>query len=112
MSPNSQPLTLSFSSAASPSVVPGPVISSPQSAPLETRLSTLDTLRGIRVCFLAGTLGQGGAERQLYYILKTLKESGAEVTLLSLTRGEHWEAVIGGLGVPVKFVGEPASRLK
>jgi glycosyltransferase involved in cell wall biosynthesis len=73
--------------------------------------SKAEFLKGLRVCFLAGTLGQGGAERQLYYILKTLKECGAEVTLFSLTQGEHWERVIGDLGIPVIFVGGSRSRL-
>jgi glycosyltransferase involved in cell wall biosynthesis len=69
-------------------------------------------LKGLHLCFLAGTLGQGGAERQLFYILKTLKQCDADVTLLTLTRGEHWEARISDLGVPVEFVGSSASRLK
>ncbi len=68
-------------------------------------------LRSLRLCFLAGTLGQGGAERQLFYILKCLKECGADVSLLTLTRDEHWEAPIRELGVPVHFVGDSPSRL-
>src|SRR4051812_16885829 len=72
--------------------------------------STPDTLKGLRICFLAGTLGQGGAERQLYYILKCLTECGAEAHLLCLTKGEHWEAPISDLGIPVHYVGGPSSR--
>jgi glycosyltransferase involved in cell wall biosynthesis len=68
-------------------------------------------LRGLRICFLAGTLGQGGAERQLFYILKCLKECGAEVSLLTLVAGEHWEAPIRQLGVAIHFVGGSGSRL-
>lgn len=68
-------------------------------------------LSQLRVCFLAGTLGQGGAERQLFYLLKTLREQGATVQLLSLTRGEFWEAPIAELGVDVRWVGQPESRL-
>ena len=68
-------------------------------------------LSKLNICFLAGTLGQGGAERQLYYILKTLRENGARIRLLSLTRGEFWEKPIKELGVPVGWVGDSSSRL-
>lgn len=68
-------------------------------------------LWGLKVCFLAGGLGQGGAERQLFYILKTLKAAGAELQLLCFTKGEFWEEIIQRLGVPVIWVGH-RSRLK
>ena len=68
-------------------------------------------LEGLRVAFIAGTLGQGGAERQLYYILRALKSCGASVRLLSLTRGEFWEEPIRELGIPVIWVGEKPSRV-
>lgn len=68
-------------------------------------------LRGLRICFVAGTLGQGGAERQLYYILKCLKAAGTDVSLLCLTQGEHWEKQIRELGVSVEKVGQFPSRL-
>lgn len=66
------------------------------------------------VCFIAGTLGQGGAERQLFYITKSLKQSGARISLLCLTKGEFWENKIRALGVPIIWVGQrgaKASRL-
>jgi glycosyltransferase involved in cell wall biosynthesis len=64
----------------------------------------------MKICFVAGTLGKGGAEQQLYYYLRTLKELGADVTLLCLTRDEFWEEPIRALGVPVTVVGESPSR--
>jgi glycosyltransferase involved in cell wall biosynthesis len=67
-------------------------------------------LADLRICFLAGTLGQGGAERQLYYILRSLRDSGSDVTLLTLTQGEHWETAIAELGVPIRYVGGAPSR--
>jgi len=70
------------------------------------------SLEDMRICLLAGTLGQGGAERQLFFIAKALQESGARVRLLSLTRGEHWEAPIGRIGVPVTWVGQNPGRLQ
>ena len=42
-------------------------------------------LARLNICFVAGTLGQGGAERQLYYILQTLCRRGAQTRLLCLT---------------------------
>lgn len=69
------------------------------------------TLEGLQVAFVAGTLGQGGAERQLYYALTALSNAGASPTVLSLTRGEHWQAPIEQLGVPVAHVGSSSSRI-
>ena len=59
----------------------------------------------MHILFLAGSLGQGGAERQLFYILKTLKAQGADVSLACLTKGDFWEEPIKQLGVPVYWVG-------
>jgi glycosyltransferase involved in cell wall biosynthesis len=63
------------------------------------------------VCFIAGTLGQGGAERQLFYMLRALYENGARPRVLCLTRGEFWDGKIRALGIPVTWVGQHASRL-
>lgn len=65
----------------------------------------------LKVAFLVGTLGQGGAEQQLVYILRTLREQGALVRALCLTKGEYWETPLRDLGVPVTWVGQSASRL-
>jgi len=71
----------------------------------------MNGLAGMNICFLAGTLGQGGAERQLFYNVKALLECGAAVTVLCLTTGEFWQRRIEALGVPVIWVGESRSRL-
>ncbi len=68
-------------------------------------------LKGLRICFIAGTLGQGGAERQLYYTLRVLVERGAKPIVLCLTRSEYWESRITALGVPVLSVGGSRSTL-
>lgn len=70
-----------------------------------------EPLAGLRICFLAGTLGQGGAERQLFYMLDQLQRAGARVTLLCLTRGEFWERRITELGVRCVWVGQKKNRL-
>src|SRR5215470_3393386 len=67
-------------------------------------------LRNLNICFIAGTLGQGGAERQLFYILNALRQGGATVRLLSLTDGEYWHQRIEAIGIPVYWVGRQRSR--
>jgi glycosyltransferase involved in cell wall biosynthesis len=62
-------------------------------------------LGSLKVCFIAGTLAKGGAERQLYYMLRALRQSGARPRVLCFGKGEYWEADILKLGVPVIHVG-------
>lgn len=64
------------------------------------------------ICFIAGQLGLGGAERQLFYILKTLQDLNWEIFLISLTKGEYWEKQIKELGIPVYYAGKSENRLK
>lgn len=65
-------------------------------------------LSDVRVCFLAGTLGRGGAERQLIYMLRVLKQAGASIRLLCLTRGEPLEEEVKALGISIEWVGAGA----
>jgi glycosyltransferase involved in cell wall biosynthesis len=65
----------------------------------------------LKVCFLAGTLGRGGAERQLVYMLRALKQGGVQSRVLCLTQGEFFEHEIKSLGVPVEYVGGSTSQL-
>jgi glycosyltransferase involved in cell wall biosynthesis len=69
------------------------------------------SLSKLKLCFLAGTLEHGGAERQLFYILQALCQAGNTPRLLSLDQGEFWEEKIKGLGVSVTWVGDQPSRL-
>lgn len=66
----------------------------------------------LKICYLAGTLGQGGAERQLYYAIQALRRSGSSVQVLSLERNGFWKQPIEELGVPVTWLGPFRSRLK
>lgn len=72
----------------------------------------MPNLAGVKVCFLAGTLGQGGAERQLYYIVRSLVDAGARPRVLCLTKGEFWERPLRELGVDVEWVGQSDRRLR
>jgi glycosyltransferase involved in cell wall biosynthesis len=67
-------------------------------------------LAGLKVCFLAGTLGQGGAECQLGYMVEALVQAGANVRVLSLTQGEFWESRLRSLGASVTWVGQSPLR--
>lgn len=70
-------------------------------------------LSTLRIAFVAGTLRQGGAERQLFYLLRTLHEQGATVRLLTLSEGEYWGERIAALRIPVISVGaHPAKRVR
>jgi glycosyltransferase involved in cell wall biosynthesis len=81
----------------------------PQACDLEHPTSVLT---GLRVCFVAGTLGQGGAERQLFYMLHALRAAGACAKVLSLSQGEFWDSRIRELGFEVSYVGRSSSRLE
>jgi len=69
-------------------------------------------LSKLKIGYVAGTLGQGGAERQLFYAIQALRLRGAVVRVLSLDSGGFWEAPIQQLGVRVTCVGQLRSRLK
>jgi len=71
----------------------------------------MSNLSKLKLCFLAGTLEHGGAERQLFYVLQALCQAGATPRLLSLDHSEFWEEKIKALGICVTWVGDQPSRL-
>lgn len=66
----------------------------------------------LRVAFLAGTLGQGGAEKQLHFMTRALREAGVTVFVYSLTRGEFYEQKLVEIGCPPTFVGQYSDPLR
>ncbi|MDH7515008.1 MAG: glycosyltransferase [Bacteroidota bacterium] len=64
-----------------------------------------------RIAFIAGTLGQGGAEKQLYHLLQILTGEGVKCAVFSLTKGEYWEEKIRELGVPVIYCGGNGTKI-
>jgi glycosyltransferase involved in cell wall biosynthesis len=66
----------------------------------------------MNICFLAGTLGRGGAERQLFFMLRALKDEGLTPKLFCLTKGEAFEPEIRELGIEVEWVGQSGNRLQ
>jgi len=68
----------------------------------------------LRVAFVAGTLGQGGAEKQLVYMVRALLQAGVDVRVYALTRGELHQPALKALGVEPTWVGRhghPLARL-
>jgi len=60
---------------------------------------------GLRIAFLAGGLGQGGAERQFVYAARALREIGASFKVWALAGEDHWKRALEGMGVEVIDVG-------
>jgi glycosyltransferase involved in cell wall biosynthesis len=58
------------------------------------------------VAFIAGSLGPGGAEKQLVYMVRALQEKGAEVQVYCLPKGEYYEQALDAMGVRVSWVGQ------
>lgn len=59
----------------------------------------------LRVALVAGTLGQGGAEKQLVYMAQALHNAGVSVRVYCLTKGEYYEDVLRSMGVKVVWIG-------
>jgi glycosyltransferase involved in cell wall biosynthesis len=74
-----------------------------------TGTNTVD-FKKLKICFLAGTLGRGGAERQLIYMLKAMKDAGIATRVLCLTKDEPFEKEIQMMGIRVTWVGESRWR--
>jgi len=68
----------------------------------------------LRVALLAGTLGQGGAEKQLFYATRALRQSDVGVRVYSLRRGEFYDAPLRALDATPIWIGRyesPVLRL-
>lgn len=59
----------------------------------------------VRIALLAGTLGQGGAEKQLVYMARALRDAGSEVRVYCLTRGEYYESALAESGLAPEWIG-------
>lgn len=63
-----------------------------------------------KIAFVAGTLGTGGAERQLYYLATSLIRHGYQISVYCLTQGEFYESKLENAGIRVKYFGNKKSR--
>jgi glycosyltransferase involved in cell wall biosynthesis len=57
----------------------------------------------LRIAFVAGTLGQAGAEKQLVYMARSLQAAGADLRVYCLTRGEYYERHLRELGIEPRY---------
>ena len=53
----------------------------------------------IKVCYIITSLGKGGAERQLYELIKGINRNKFSPLVISLTEGGYWKEKIQALGV-------------
>src|SRR6476646_9656459 len=65
-----------------------------------------------KIAFIAGTLGRGGAERQLFYLTTSLVKNNYQVTVYCLTKSEYYEQGLNEKGVRVIYFGEDKSKIK
>ncbi len=63
----------------------------------------------LRIAFVAGTLGKGGAEKQLIYMVQALCRIGVDVRVYELTTGEFYEHVLQDWGIQTEYVGRFSS---
>jgi glycosyltransferase involved in cell wall biosynthesis len=68
-------------------------------------------LDALRVAFVAGTLDQGGAEKQLVCMVKALREAGAQVQVHALADQGHHARTLADLGCAPIFLGARSGRL-
>ncbi len=55
----------------------------------------------IKICYIIGQLGKGGAERQLYELVKGINREKYEPIVISLSQGGHWGREIQKLNIQV-----------
>jgi glycosyltransferase involved in cell wall biosynthesis len=68
----------------------------------------------VRVALLAGTLARGGAEKQLVYMARALREAGVCVRVYTLGKDDFYEAALRDVGlapIGVGRAGNPVLRL-
>jgi glycosyltransferase involved in cell wall biosynthesis len=63
----------------------------------------------LRVAFVAGNLGLGGAEKQLVYMARSLREAGVDVRVYTLTRGDFYDSALRAIGIEPIWVGRHAN---
>ena len=64
------------------------------------------------VAFITGQLGLGGAEKQLYLLVKGLVQEGWHVSIITLNpdKGEYWEDPLRDLGIRIHGISTALSR--
>jgi glycosyltransferase involved in cell wall biosynthesis len=65
----------------------------------------------LRVALVAGTLGQGGAEKQLTYMARGLHDMDVDCRVYAITRDEFYAGVLARHGIPPVWLGPRAQPL-
>lgn len=65
----------------------------------------------MKILFVAGSLGRGGAEKQLFYLCRILAQHNVQILVLSLTSKEYYENEIRSLGIEVYNVKNYKNKL-
>jgi len=68
----------------------------------------------LRLTFIAGQLGLGGAEKQLYLLVRGLRRAGWQISVITLHsfQGDYWEGPLRELDVSVHGIGVDLPRLQ
>ena len=66
----------------------------------------------MKILFISGTLGRGGAERQLLYLSDFLNKNHNKVYVFCLSQGEYYEEELVKKNVSVIYVGKSSSRFR
>ena len=65
----------------------------------------------MKILFVAGSLGRGGAEKQLFYLCDILSKNNFEVCVLSFTKNEYYENEIIKLGIEILHVENTKNKI-
>lgn len=61
----------------------------------------------MRVALIASSLRLAGAEKQFVYMARALFEAGIDTRVFYLGRGDHYQAVLSGAGIPLEQIFQP-----
>ena len=78
--------------------------------PWKASVDVLKPCQGLRVALISGTLGQGGAEKQVVYIARALRDAGADVKVYSMRPGEFHEPILKSFGFEVFYLGDRSTN--
>jgi glycosyltransferase involved in cell wall biosynthesis len=70
----------------------------------------MNNFSSLKIGFIAGMLGQGGAERQLFHIVKTLQIHGGNIDVYSFQKDGYWEKPLLDLGVNIYHISSSTRR--
>jgi glycosyltransferase involved in cell wall biosynthesis len=64
------------------------------------------TTNCLKVAFVVGNLGLGGAEKQLVYMARALRQLGVQICIYCLTKGEYYESILREIDLNPFWIGK------